>query len=220
MVKKPVSLAGQIFDALEKDILTGKLERGLVLTETEIAQMLGVSRTPVREAISRLAQENMVEETNKGVLIMGITDKDADCIYEIREKLESMIAREAAAEVTDEELKEMRDLIDYHEFCLSKGDIDKMHECDDEFHEIFYRSSGNSVLYNTCIPLHRKIKRYRRLTVTDPERAAQSLQEHELIYQALAEHDPDKAEQAILTHIGNARKCARKRDTEKKGENA
>lgn len=216
MIKKPVSLAGQIFDTLEKDILTGKLQRGSILTETEISSMLGVSRTPVREAISRLAQENMVEETNKGILIMGITDKDADCIYEIREKLEAMIAREAALEVTDEELKEMRDLIDYHEFCLSKGDIEKIHECDDEFHEIFYRASGNSVLYNTCIPLHRKIKRYRRLSVTDPERALQSKEEHEAIYSALVEHDPDKAEKAILTHIENARKSAKKNDD--KGE--
>ena len=210
MIKKPVSLADQIFEQLEKDILTGKIERGSIVTETELANMLGVSRTPVREAIVRLAQENMIEETSKGILIMGITEKDADCIYEIREKLETMIVREAATEATEEELKEMKDIIDYHEFCVSKGDVEKIHECDDHFHEVLYRSSGNSILYNTCIPLHRKIKRYRRLTVTDPERAKQSVKEHVEIYNALVARDPDRAEKAILTHIENAKNAHRK----------
>lgn len=214
MIKKPVSLAGQIFEALEKDILTGKLKRGDVLTENEISSMLGVSRTPVREAISRLAQENMVEETSKGIKIIGISDKDADTIYEIRERLESMVAREAAENITPELLDELKHSLDYHEFCLTKNDTEKIHECDDNFHEIFYRASGNNVLYNTLLPLHRKIKKYRKLTVGDPKRAVQSHKEHVVIYNALAAHDPDKAEEAILKHIENAQKHARKRITE------
>lgn len=209
MIKKPVSLSGQIFEALEKDILTGKLKRDQILTETEISSMLGVSRTPVREAISRLAQENMIEETSKGIRIIGITDKDADCIYEIRERLESMVVREAAANITPELLQEMKQSIDYHEFCISKNDTEKIHECDDNFHEILYRASGSNVLYNTLIPLHRKIKKYRKLTVGDPKRAVQSQKEHKVIYEALLAHDANKAEEAILKHIGNARKHAK-----------
>jgi len=209
MIKRQVSLAGQIFETLEKDILTGKLNRDQILTETELSNMLGVSRTPVREAVSRLEQENMVEETNKGIRIIGITDKDADTIYEIRQRLECMVAREAAMNITDDQIKELKDSIDYHEFCLSKGDTEKIHECDDDFHEILYRAADSNVLYTTLLPLHRKIKKYRKLTVGDPKRAAQSQHEHKLIYDALLAHDPEKAEQAILNHIGNARKHAK-----------
>jgi len=209
MIKKQVSLAGQIFDTLEKEILTGKLNRDQVLTETELSNMLGVSRTPVREAIGRLAHENMVEETNKGIRIIGITDQDADCIYEIRARLESMVVRLAAENITEDQLKEMKDSIDYHEFCISKGDTEKIHECDDEFHEILYRASGSNVLYNTLIPLHRKIKKYRKLTVGDPNRAAQSQREHKEIYDALKKGDADKAESAIVKNIENARKHAK-----------
>lgn len=211
---KQVSLSGQIFEQLEKDILTGKLKRGEVFTETEIASMLGVSRTPVREAISRLEQENMIEETTKGIRIIGISTDDALCIYDIREKLEGMVARKAALNISDEELKEMKDSIEYHEFVVSKEDPQKAHECDDSFHEILYRASGSEVLYNTLIPLHKKIQKFRRLTVSDAGRAAQSQKEHVIIYEALKEHDPDKAEKAVTEHIANAKANAEKRFAE------
>jgi len=217
MIKhKQVSLAGQIFDTLEKEILAGNLERGAVYTETDIAAMLGVSRTPVREAIGRLVQENMVEDTNKGIRIIGISPEDAVTIYKIREKLEGMVAREAAARITDDELKEMKDGIDYHEYCLSKGDFDKAYQCDNDFHEILYRASANQVLYNTLLPLHRKIQKYRRIAVHDTTRAKNSHNEHKVIFAALEVHDPDRAEAAITKHIGNARANAEKKLREAK----
>jgi len=217
MIKhKQVSLAGQIFDTLEKEILLGNLERGAVCTETEIATMLGVSRTPVREAIGRLVQENMVEDTSKGIKILGISPEDAVTIYRIREKLEGMVAREAAKKISEDELKEMKDGIDYHEYCISKGDYDKAHECDNDFHEILYRASGNTVLYNTLIPLHRKIQKYRSIAVHDNARAKASHNEHKVIYAALVDHDPDKAEKAITKHINNALANAEKRLREAK----
>jgi len=217
MIKhKQVSLAGQIFDTLEKEILSGNLERGSVYTETDIANMLGVSRTPVREAVGRLIQENMVEDTNKGLKILGISPEDAVTIYKIRERLEGMVAREAAVGITDEMLKEMREGINYHEYCLTKGDYDKAYECDNDFHEILYRASGNTVLYNTLLPLHRKIQKYRRIAVNDMKRANKSHQEHKEIFAALEKHDADLAEKAITKHIGNARANAEKRLKEAK----
>ncbi len=217
MIKhKQVSLAGQIFDTMEKEILSGTLERGATYTETEIAAKLGVSRTPVREAIGRLVQENMVEDTNKGIKILGISPEDAVTIYRIREKLEGMAAREAAAKITDDQLKEMEDGLDYHEYCLSKEDYDKAYECDNDFHEILYRASQNQVLYNTLLPLHRKIQKYRRIAVHDTTRAIKSHNEHKVIFAALKAHDQDRAEAAITKHIGNARANAEKKLREDK----
>lgn len=213
---KQVSLAGQIFNTLEKEILSGQLERGNIYTETEIANKLEVSRTPVREALGRLIQENMVEDTSKGIRILGISPEEAVTIYKIREKLEGMVAREAAEKITDEQLKEMKDGIDYHEYCLSKGDYDKAYECDNDFHEILYRASQNAVLYNTLLPLHRKIQKYRRIAVHDDKRANQSHKEHKEIYAALLAHNADKAEAAIAKHIGNARANAEKKLREAK----
>ena len=94
---KPTSLADQIFANLESDILSGVYPRGSVLTEVSLSEELGVSRTPVREALKRLEQEHLVEECGKGLLVLSITEEDARIIYRIREKVEGLAAAACAA---------------------------------------------------------------------------------------------------------------------------
>jgi len=203
--QKQASLGDQVFDQLEMDILSGEYPRDTIVTEKELAEHLGVSRTPVREAITRLEQENMIEDLGKGIRIIGISDAEAEYIYIIREKLEGMAAAEAAVHITDEQLAEMKDIVDYHEFLLEKGDTEKMRECDNRFHELLYRSSDNVVLYSILIPLHRKVQRYRKMTIRSKDRAAQSLREHIKLYEALKLHNPGLAELAATDHVINAK---------------
>ena len=109
---KPVSLADQIFANLERDILTGVYPRGSILTELSLSEALGVSRTPVREALNRLEQQHLVEDCGKGLLVLGITAEDARIIYQIRERLEGLAAAACASRITEEEVNSLRELID------------------------------------------------------------------------------------------------------------
>ena len=108
---KTVSIADQIFEQLEKEILTGEYERGEVLTEAKLSEKLGVSRTPIREALRRLAQEHIIVETTRGASVIGINKEDMRDMYDIRMRLEGFAAYKAAQNRTDEDVeKEYTDL--------------------------------------------------------------------------------------------------------------
>ncbi len=204
---KNTSLADQVFEQLERGIILGEYEQGSIVTEKEIADKLGVSRTPVREALNRLEHDNMIEETGKGSKIIGISEKDIITIYRLREMLDGLCAVDVAENITDDELKQLSDILDYAEFCVARQDPDKIRECDNNFHEVLYRSSRNPVLYNILIPLHKKAARYRWLTISDPSRAQLSAQEHRQIFEALAKHDPEATRIAMVSHASRARQA-------------
>ena len=109
---KNISIADQIFDQLELDILSGKYTRGQILSEMSLSKELGVSRTPVREAIRRLEQEDFLEESSRGMVVSGITRDDMLDMYEIRLSIEGNAARRAARNISDDILREMRDTLD------------------------------------------------------------------------------------------------------------
>ena len=118
------TLADQVFERLETEILSGQYPRGELLTELKLCQALGVSRTPVREALHRLQQEHIVEETGKGFKVLGITREDLADIMEMRLRLESFAAARAAERITEEQLKQLEDTLDLQEFYLTKRDSD------------------------------------------------------------------------------------------------
>ena len=93
---KTISLADQVFERLEGEILGGKYQQGDILTESRLTEDLGVSRTPVREALRRLEQEHIVELSPRGIVILGVTEKDIQDIYAVRMEIEGMAAARAA----------------------------------------------------------------------------------------------------------------------------
>lgn len=201
---RTVSLADQIFDRLEADILSGKYQRGEILTELKLSEIMGVSRTPVREALRRLEQEHLIEDTNKGSVVLGITEEDLKDIYEIRMNIEGMAAYRAAERITDEQIKELKELLDLQEFYSSKNDADHIKGVDNHFHELVYRYSGSTVIYDTLTPLHKKVQKYRKASVEDTNRSLNSLKEHRAILQALENHDPELAKKVVIDHVNNA----------------
>ena len=215
MEHRSISIADQIFEQLEREILAGKYARGEVLSELSLSKQLGVSRTPVREAIRRLEQEDFLEETGRGAVVVGISREDMEDMYEIRLQTEGLAARRAAVNVTDEELKAMRDVLDLQRFyCEKNGEnsSDQIKNQDSEFHQLFYRSTGSKSYYNTLYALHKRMTKFRKASVSKQSRALQSQQEHEAIYKALAAHDPDAAEEAAIRHVRAA--LARMREME------
>lgn len=201
---KTISLAEQVFERLENDILTGKYQRGETLTELKLVTDLGVSRTPVREALHRLEQEHVIEITQKGILILGVTEQDLKDIFAIRLRLEGMASALAAKNMTAEQLAELKEALELQEFYVGKQDPERIKTMDSRFHQIVYRYCGSAVLNDTLLPLHKKVQKYRRASVEDSSRAEQSLQEHRAIFEAIESKNAILAEERTTEHIANA----------------
>lgn len=203
---KTISLAEQVFERLESEILTGKYPRGEVLTELRLVSDLGVSRTPVREALHRLEQEHIIEMTSRGIVILGVTEQDLADIFAVRLQIEGMASYNTALRITEEELRELRETLELQEFYVSKHDPDRIKTMDSKFHQLIYRFCGSTVLFDTLMPLHKKVQKYRRASVENNDRAQQSAREHRAIYEAIAARDAERASQYTVAHIANASK--------------
>ena len=203
-MQKSVSLSDQIFEKLENDILSGAYQKGDILSEAKLYAELGVSRTPVREALKMLEQEHIIEDCGKGMRVLGITFQDAEHIYMIRERIEGLAAAECAKNITEEQLNELTELVDLQEFYTMKADSEKVKSIDTRFHEAIYKFSGIPVYYDTLVPLHKRIQKFRKTAVEQKTRASQSADEHRAVLDAIISRDPDKAEEAMKQHVMNA----------------
>lgn len=205
MEHKTLSIADQIFEKLESDILNGNYQRGEVLTESGLSESLGVSRTPVREAIFRLEQEHLIGVIPKGIKVIGISFEDIKIIFDMRVRIEGLGARMAAQNATEEQILKMKELSDLQEFYFSKKDIENMKSIDSGFHKTLYEMTNSMHLYQTLYELHKKTLKYRGVSITRESRASLSVKEHREIYEAIAKRDADLAEKLIVKHIENAR---------------
>ena len=201
---RTLSLAEQVFERLEGEILSGKYQRGELLTEMRLVSDLGVSRTPVREALHRLEQEHLIEISPKGILIVGVTQKDLEDIFAIRLRIEGLASAEAARHITDEQIAELLETVELQEFYVIKRDPDRIKTMDSKFHQLIYRFCGSTVLFDTLMPLHKKVQKYRRASVENNDRAQQSAREHRAIYEAIAARDAELASKYTFEHIANA----------------
>ena len=209
---KNVSLADQVFDRLEEDILFGVYPRGEILTESKLSEVLQVSRTPVREALKMLEQQHLIEDCGKGMMVLGISYEDAMAIYEIRKRVEGLAAGACAKNCTEAQLKELIETVDLQEFYAQRGDSEKIKELDSQFHELIYRYSGSPVYYDTLMPLHRKIQKFRKTAIEKQSAAASSIEEHRAILAALIKKDAPLAEDTMNRHTANAQERLAKRE--------
>jgi DNA-binding GntR family transcriptional regulator len=203
---KSISLATQVFEKLEEDIITGVYPRGEILTELKLVEQLGVSRTPIREALHRLEQERLIKETGKGSMVLGITMEDLVDIMEIRQRIEGLAAYHATKNLTDESRAELQQIGQLQDFYFEKKDIDNLQKMDDKFHDAIYQLSNRPVLRDALVPLHRKTQRYRRISIEDKERLANSVREHKEIFNAIVSGNAELASQLITVHIEKAKK--------------
>ncbi len=201
---RTVSLSDQVFEHLESDILSGRYKRGDIVTELQLCAELGVSRTPIREALRRLFQEHLVEDTPKGTMVLGITPKDYRDMSEIRLRIEDLAVKGFIDNADADSLKALNEAVEFQEFYLSREDVDQLKALDGRFHEIIYAGCGSMILRDTLSPLHKKIQQYRRNALRTPERATHSVQEHRQILEAIRAKDADLAAARMRDHIMNA----------------
>ena len=137
------SLRSQVFQTIRDDILKGKYEENDELREATLGKELGVSRTPVREALRQLELEGLVNIIpNKGAYVTGISDKDVHDIYMIRSMLEGLCVRWATEHITQDQLEELDEIILLSEYHMDKGHSDQLTELDGRFHQILYHRAG------------------------------------------------------------------------------
>ena len=203
--EKYISLEEKVYRELEEEILSGKLTRGTSLGEIALSERLGVSRTPVRSAIHRLAEEGLVETiTNRGAVVVGITRDDLVDIYRIRVRLEGLASATAAERISAQGLQALRESVELSEFYINKKDTERLKELDSQFHETIYKESGNRLLCKTLSELHRKIKSYRKLSLSVPGRLERSVYEHKEILEAIEAGNAEMADKLTSLHIERA----------------
>lgn len=199
------SLRGRVFTQLQNDILNGKYTPGESLIETRLSEELGVSRTPIREAIRQLELEGLVQSIpNKGAVVKGVSAQDIEDIYTIRMMIEGLAARWASEKITDEELAELKEALELEEFYTFKNDANHLLKFDSRFHDIIFRASKSKPLMHMLSTFHLYVQRARNASLESPVRAKEVLEEHKAIMQAIIDHDPDRAEQLTTRHIRNA----------------
>ena len=198
------SLRGQVFDKIRSDILNGKYKRGEELVESSIGKELGISRTPVREAIRQLELEGLVQLVpNKGAFVTGISEKDVRDIYLIRARLEGLAARMAAKNITPELLDAMEETVVLSEYHAKKEHYEQVCEMDSKFHKLLYKASGSRILEHTLTDFHQYVQRVRMACIMKKRRMEKSNDEHDAILTAIREHDEEKAELVATRHISN-----------------
>lgn len=199
------SLSTKVFHTIREDILSGKYRYNEELKEKTIGDELGVSRTPVREALRQLELEGLVTIIpNKGAYVVGISKEDIKDIYEIRSRLEGLCAKWACSNITKEQLDELDENIYLSEFHAGKdGHAEQILELDNKFHEILYEASKSPVLEHTLSDFHHYVQRVRKITLADSKRAVASNEEHRQIVEALKAKDSKKAEKLATLHMMN-----------------
>ena len=196
------SLRGRVFNRLREDILSGKYAKGEELREIAIGAEMGVSRTPVREAIRQLELEGLVRIVpNKGAYVTGITEKDVHDIYHIRSYLEGLCARWACVHITGERLEQLEEIIYLAEFHTKKKHWEQVVELDNKFHEVIYESCESKMLEHILRDFHHYVERVRRISLAEEGRAQHSNTEHTAILEALRARDGERAEKLAHEHI-------------------
>lgn len=199
------SLRGRVFHKLREDILSGKYEEHEELREVAISEEMGVSRTPVREALRQLELEGLIQIIpNKGAYVTGITEKDVKDIYMIRSLLEGLCARWATANITREQMEEMEENVYLARFHAQKGHLEQLAALDNRFHDILYEACDSKILEHQLKDFHEYVLRVRKKTLANVNRGPKSNEEHCQIMEAIKAGDADKAEQLANRHILNA----------------
>lgn len=199
------SLEEHVFDVLEEEIISGALVKGQIVTENELSARLEVSRTPIRGALRRLAEEGLVEiAPNRRVTVIGISTDDLIDAYRIRIRLEGLSSALATERMTDEEKKKLSDFVELSEYYLSKKDTENLKLLDTQFHSMIYRASGNRMLCRILSEIHRNITRYRKMSLAVPGRLESSVEEHREILNAILRGDSVEADRLTSCHIERA----------------
>ncbi|NSX36548.1 GntR family transcriptional regulator [Pseudarthrobacter oxydans] len=189
-------------DTLRTRIFEGYYEPGARLVERDLAAEFNVSRLPIREALRMLRQEGLIQDrSSRGTEVAGLSAKDVEDLFDVRESLEVLACRLAATRATAEDLKQLEDLLDDADRFLAKGSIHEAHRANSDFHDAITAIANNGFLRSALEPLQGRMHWLFRHVSDLPE----LIKEHRELYAAIASGDPDLAAAQSASHIGKYR---------------
>lgn len=193
-----------VFHTLREAILKGELKPGERLMELQLASKLGVSRTPIREAIRMLEQEGLaVTIPRKGAEVAKMTEKDMEDVLQVREALDELAATIACEQITKEELEELKHTMHEFEEYTKTGDVKRIAEADVRFHDIIYQATDNPKLVSMLNNLREQMYRYRLEYIKDEKNYPTLIKEHSEIVEGLSNKDKAKVTAAMHMHVVN-----------------
>ncbi|MDO4292459.1 MAG: GntR family transcriptional regulator [Eubacteriales bacterium] len=197
-----------VFNTLRRSILTGELKPGERLMEIHLADKLGVSRTPIREAIRKLELEGLVTMIpRRGAEVAQITEKNLRDVLEVRRALDALAVELACERITEEELTQLRQACEHFIQVTREGNANQVARADVDLHDIILRASGNERLMQMISKLSQQMYRYRLEYVKDANNYERLIEEHRRIYEAIRSRDKEKGAEAIKNHIDNQEKA-------------
>lgn len=204
--KENKSLTSLIFDKIREDILSDAYVAGDKIVEAKLADELGVSRTPVREALKQLELDGLVDNIpNRGVVVKGISNQDIQDIYTIRVAIEGIAARWAVERMDDSVVEDLKEIYDLMEFYTFKNDLDRIFELNTRFHETIYVATQSRYLEQVLRDFQLFIKSTRNRSLQTIGRSKDALEEHKAILEGFMERDAEKAYAATVKHIESSR---------------
>lgn len=194
-----------VYETLREAIKTGALSPGERLMEIQLAEELGVSRTPVREAIRKLELERFVVMIpRRGTYVANLSLKDINEVFEIRAAVDSLAAGLAAERITEEELEQLERLLVEIADYIEQNDHVKIVAADEAYHDILYRASRNERLVGIIHNLREQFASFRSVSINYPGRLQNTLEEHRQLVEAIAQRDSELAQRKAREHIENA----------------
>jgi DNA-binding GntR family transcriptional regulator len=196
------SLGEHVFENLKQAIIRGNITPGEWLVENHIAQMLGISRTPVREAIHKLEREGLIERQPRGgFTVLGLSRDDIEETFGIRSVLEGYAARLATTKHQSKELKALEKKIEEFQVCLSKRQLDVLPGINTEFHDLLYALSKSPRLIHMINALRDQIFRFRQMILKDDKLANISNEDHIQMLKFMRKRDAERVERLVRDHI-------------------
>lgn len=191
-----------VYEGLRKTIISGIIPVGERIVEKEYAERLNISRTPVREAIRRLEEEELVENIQRvGVVVKRISEEDVVEVYQIRHSLEVLATTAAMEHITKEEMDELEALLDLTEQKNREGDVKEVIRLFGEFNSLIYKASRMKRLASMISKLNDYIGKFRDISITDDKRREKALVEHRLILKAISEKNTADIDRIIKEHL-------------------
>ena len=201
---KTVSLANQVYTRIESNILNGVYAKGEIISESKLSEELGVSRTPIREALAKLESDLLIGDSPAGTIVLGITENDVKDMFIVKRKLEVIATTMTAKNISEAGITKLKDILEQQEFYASKDNADKVRDLDTEFHDIIYAECGSPIFRAILSPIHHKLMKYRQASLCHEGRILHSVEEHRDIFEAIRERDAAKVEGLMLTHVEHA----------------
>lgn len=195
-----------VYRRMKDRIVTGELAPGTRLIELSIAAEFGVSRTPVREALKRLAAENLVlSDPARGVVVHAPDAAEIEDVFVVREALDGLAARLAAHRITPAELSRLELVLESMQQAVANDRRQQIILANQRFHDVIYAAAGNPMLARVASDLRDFVRRYTTLPFASPNRVEHVVNEHRAILDALKNHDPAAAQRASDGHLSAAR---------------